>query len=157
TEGRQAGGRQAGGRQTLSLLGHTGPVFGVVFSPDGKRLASAGGVWDAEEKDYLSGEVKVWDALTGQPRLALQGNTGAVWSVAFGPDGRHLASGSEDQTVQVWDLQRGGQQYVTLQEHADAITSVAFSPDGRHLASGSGDHSVKVWDVGTGRQTLSLK
>ena len=54
----------------------------MAFSPDGRRLASAG--WDRT--------VKVWDAATGQEALTLTGHTEPVWSVAFSPDGRRLAS-----------------------------------------------------------------
>jgi WD40 repeat protein/tRNA A-37 threonylcarbamoyl transferase component Bud32 len=144
------------GTQLLPLLGHSGHVFGVGFSPDGKRLASAGGVLDADGRRYVSGELKEWDAQTGQQLLSLQGHTGAVTSVAFSADGRHLASGSLDQTVRVWDLQ-AEQQTLTLQGYADAVMSVTFSPDSTRLASGSSDRRVKVWDAATGRQTLELR
>jgi WD40 repeat protein len=69
----------------------------VVFSPDGKRLASAG----ADER------VKVWDAQTGQETLSLKGHTRCVNSVSFSPDGKRLASASFDQTVKVWDAGMG--------------------------------------------------
>ena len=68
------------------------------------------------------------------------------YSVAFSPDGRLLASGSEDGTVKLWDVQ-ARTLLQTLEGHADPVWSVAFSPDGRLLASGSGDRTVKLWDV----------
>jgi WD40 repeat protein len=66
--------------------------------------------------------------------------------VAFSPDGRLLASGSDDHTVKLWDVETG-QEVRTLRGHTDWVWSVAFSPDGRLLASGSGTSTVKLWDV----------
>ena len=69
------------------LSGHTGPVWGVAFGPDGHRLAS----------------VRLWDADTGAPIGApLSGHTGPVYGVAFGPDGHRLASAGDDTTVRLW-------------------------------------------------------
>jgi hypothetical protein len=67
-----------------------------------------------------------------------------------------LASGSNDQTVKVWDA-RTGQELHTLKGHTDIVWSVAFSPDGARLASGSWDQTVKVWDVRTGQELRTFK
>jgi WD40 repeat protein len=69
-----------------------------------------------------------------------------VSSVAFSPDGRHLASGSYDTTVKIWDV-TSGQETLTLNGHTSRVNSVAFSPDGRRIASGGDDHTIKIWDV----------
>ena len=72
-------------------------------------------------------------------------NNSEVNSVAWSPDGRKIASGSEDKSVKVWDVTSGAC-LATLKGHRDAVSSVAYSPDGRKIASGSGDSTVKVWE-----------
>jgi WD40 repeat protein len=67
-----------------------------------------------------------------------------VRSVAFSPDGRSLASGSNDNTIKVWDL-ASGKVKQELNGHLYDVESVAFSRDGQWIASGSGDHTIKLW------------
>jgi WD40 repeat protein len=89
----------------------------------------------------------VWDAEGGgQEILTLQGHTGTVNSVCWSPDGKRLASGSDDGTVKVWDAAKG-QQALTLKGHTGWVNSVCWSPGGTRLASAGSDGTVRVWEA----------
>jgi len=128
------------GHGGLIVIGHTQPVVGVVFSPDGQRLATASG----------DRAVRLWDIATGQLAHTLPGHEGHILSLAFSPDGHHLASGDVTGSVRVWEAYHGKVRCV-LKGHSALVMTLAFSPDGQRLASGCTDGTVRLWDVRRGR------
>ena len=67
--------------------------------------------------------------------------------MAFSPDGEWLASGSDDQTIRLWELSDPGAEPRVLRGHEDWVRSVAYSPDGERLASGSDDRTIRLWEL----------
>jgi WD40 repeat protein len=134
------------GRVRGNQKGHSGWVYAVAYSPDGKWLASAGGgnpFWEtAGAGGMRPGEVILWDAATGTPIRTLLGHTNVVTALAFSPDGRQLASASPRHGVGVWEVASG-----RLLRVLPEAWSVAFSPDGKWLATGNSKESVQVWDL----------
>jgi len=130
----------------LTLRGHTDVVSDVVFSPDGKRIATSS--WDKT--------AKVWDATSGQLMLTMIGHTDKVSGVVFSPDGKRIATSSQDGTAKVWDANTG-QEMLTLSGHSAGLWAVTFSADGKHIATASKDGTAKVWDGNTGRDLLTLR
>jgi WD40 repeat protein/predicted Ser/Thr protein kinase len=85
----------------------------------------------------------------------LRGQRDSVLSVAFSPNGRLLASGSSDSTINLWDV-TSGRSVRQLIGHKGQVFGVAFSPNGRMLASAGGDRTVKLWDVAGGRELVTF-
>ncbi|KAG9075257.1 hypothetical protein FRC06_010189, partial [Ceratobasidium sp. 370] len=84
----------------------------------------------------------------GQP---LQGHANSVYSVAYSPDGAYIVSGSNDNTIRIWDARTGQIVGQPLQGHANSVYSVAYSPDGAYIVSGSCDNTIRIWDARTGQ------
>jgi WD40 repeat protein len=134
------------GQQVGTLGTHEREIRGVVFSPDGQHLASTSSngivkLWgDAKRLDKKRLDERKDARLTLRARVA-----GPGLNVAFSPDGPWLATGGEENTVKIWDVETG-RELRTLRGHNGDIYSVAISPDGRLVASAGEDSTVKVWD-----------
>ena len=142
--------------------GHSKEVRSVAFSPDGNHIISG-----SEDKT-----LKLWSVETGEYRATfpafdqdnIENNDGSdsndnmqrydgghsegIRSVAFSPDNKIVASGSDDKTVKLWSIETG-QCLDTLGGHKNWVRSVAFSPDGKFIVSGSDGQTVKLWSVET--------
>ena len=85
----------------------------------------------------------------GDAYIVLEGHESPVPSVEYSPDGRMIATVSQDETVRLWDAV-AGKLIMTLEGHTDEVWGVAFSPDGKTLASVGDDKVALLWDVQTG-------
>ena len=81
---------------------------------------------------------------------------GMLLSVAFSPDGSRIVSGSDDNTIRLWDTQ-SGDNIATLEGHSGSVRSVAFSPDGSRIVSGSDDNTIRLWDTQSGDNIATLE
>ena len=86
------------GERVGSFSGYPGCVFTVALSPDGKRIAAAGGAASSRKATTI----RIWDLESGRPVRTLEGHQGTIYSIAFSPDGAWLASGSIDGTARLW-------------------------------------------------------
>ena len=113
-----------GGPLTRTLEGHSGAVYSVVVSPDGKHAVSGS----------VCGTLKIWDLSTGNVIRTLEGDM-SVGAVAIFPDGKHVISGSWDDTLKIWDLSTGIE--VTSFSGESQINAWSILPERNTIVGGS--------------------
>jgi WD40 repeat protein/serine/threonine protein kinase len=145
----------------FTLLGHTDPVHQVVYSPDGRYLASTS-CYTPNGYPYLPGEglvpqqIKVCDAHTGVELYTLKGNKGPATPITFSSDSQRLAASCLDGQVRLWDSATG-KVVMAFAVPAAPTTATVFSFDGRQLAAGCQDKAVRVWDAQSGAEVAVLQ
>jgi WD40 repeat protein len=123
----------------------TGPL-GLAFSPDSRTLAY---------NENNSGAILLWDIVSRSVTNRLTGHQSYVTALTFSPDGKSLASGSQDRTARLWNLADRRELWFT--NHTSGVGSLAFSPDGRTLAMSGAGQVIRLMDVQTGSQTAELR
>ena len=127
------------------LSSKQGPQKAVAWSPDGLFLTS--------NMIFVS----VWDVASGNRLITYTGlHASPVHGLAWSPDSKHVASASDDNTVQIWDAATGNM-LILYKGHRDAVYAVSWSPDGRYLASASRDTTVQIWEAVSGKQRMTYR
>jgi WD40 repeat protein len=138
----------------------------LALSPDGRTLAIAdrgrpsnpnGGRSLASDQGQ-PGSVALIDTSSGIETARLLPTTnedeGQISSLAFAPNGRDLAAGTQQGLIDVWSLEYPEAPRIHLPGHRGSVNVLAFDPQGQHLASGGSDRTVAVWDLGIIRDEL---
>ena len=121
-------------RGQFTYKGHAGRVNGLVWSPNGQRIASV-----SNDKS-----MQVWDSSTGKQFIVHRNTSAGMNAVTWSPDGRYIAAGGNDKMVQVWDAVTRNNVF-TYRGHTGYVLALAWSPDGKLLASAGVDHTMQVW------------
>lgn len=135
------------GENIKSLEGHTFPIKSIIFSPDGKTLASGS----------IDSTVKLWNIEDGKQIKSFEGNVDFVNEVAISPNEKSLAASSLDDTIKLWNLETGQKIKSFIEGGSESFDSMAFSPDSLTLAAGTKNDTIKLWNVKTGEFIKSFK
>ncbi len=133
-------------RERMILDAHDGPVRGLAFSPDGRKLVATG----------EHGLVRIWDPDAGRVVSTLKGHTGIVGNVAFRPDGRRLVTAGWDCSTRIWDVGAAREVGVIPNAVKNSVMNAAFRADGLQVASVDIAGTARIWDAESGRSIKDL-
>jgi WD40 repeat protein len=128
------------------FTGHSGVVYQVAVSRDGKRMVSAG----------QDNTIRLWDVHTGKELRQMTGHAKLIRALAISPDGKRAVSGGSDRTCRVWDLDKGTELF-QVQGHVSFVYAVAIAPDGKTGLSASTDGVIRQWEMTTGKEIRRLQ
>ena len=134
------------------IAGQTNRATAIAFTATGDRLAVASG------EPGKSGEIRFYEIKDGVAKLQKEltaAHKDIVYTLAFSPDGKLLASAGYDRSVKLWNASTH-QQVKSLDDLSDTVFAVSFHPDGKLLSSASADRAVKVWDIESGKRLYTL-
>jgi WD40 repeat protein len=126
------------GKEVWSAAASKDYLPSLSFSPDGKTLATGGGLSDSD--------IRLWEAASGKELGRLKGHKSWVSALVFWPDGKRLASSSADQTIRIWDVE-DRKCLDELRGHVLEVWRLALAPDQKTLVSGCKDGTVCLWDT----------
>lgn len=133
--------------EPVRLQRHTSHINALSFSPDGRSLVSSSWgtairVWSVEEIVKSSPEKQLKEV------FLLMGHTYGVNTIAFSPDGKYLLSGSEDQTIRLWDTNDYARTPLVLYGHDSSVVSLQFSSKSQWwVSTGWKDSSPRIWQI----------
>ncbi|KAF8430200.1 WD40-repeat-containing domain protein [Tirmania nivea] len=124
---------------TRRLIAHSGPVYGVTFSPDNRYIISSS----------QDSTVRLWSLDTFTGLVLYKGHDRPIWDVKFGPFGHYFATASHDHTARLWSTDHIYPLRI-FAGHLSDVDTLAWHPNSAYLATGSSDKTVRLWDVQRG-------
>jgi WD40 repeat protein len=135
--------------QVSTINAHSGTIWAVDYSPDGKLIASGG----------TDNVLKIWDSVSGELLQSLTGHNGWIIDLTFSPDGSQILTAGEDDVAILWDVATGNQIQRFPESYpgrGSSLWSVDFTPDGSKICTGSENGNVKIWDKDSGSVLINI-